>query len=163
MICTIFVGWLLFAVFAGVGFVSLPWDLFIDYMYRPKQIDEGNFEERKQLLLKYALDLRDTGKKLDENRNYVNQIRGFQGFTARYQFGSDLRSWETKCMQCELEFTKLNQQTDFVNKVEPLYYTGKLCLGILCVVLTSTSLFLVVFGMLDYWLSSEQNSTTMVV
>lgn len=72
MISTTFVGWICFTIFAGVGFVSLPWDLFVDYMYRPKPIDEGNFEERKQLLLKYALELRDEGKKLDENRNYVN-------------------------------------------------------------------------------------------
>lgn len=51
MIVTTFVGWVLFSIFAGVGFVSLPWDILVDYMYRPKQIDEGTFEERKKLLL----------------------------------------------------------------------------------------------------------------
>lgn len=77
MICTTFVGYLFNVIFAGVGFVSLPWDLFVDYNYRPKPIDEGNFEERKDLLLQYALELRENGKKLDEDRNHVNLIRGF--------------------------------------------------------------------------------------
>jgi hypothetical protein len=57
--------------------VALPWDLIVDFFYRPKPIDEGNFNERKELLLKYALDLRETGKKLEEDMNYVNTVRGF--------------------------------------------------------------------------------------
>lgn len=51
LICTTFVGWILNGIMQGVGLVALPWDLFLDYMYRPKPIDEGNFEDRKHLLL----------------------------------------------------------------------------------------------------------------
>ena len=71
IISTSFIGWLLFVIFAGVGFTALPWDLILDYQYRPKPIDEGNFNDRTKLLLQYALDLREMGKKLDEDRNYV--------------------------------------------------------------------------------------------
>lgn len=39
-------------------------------------------------------------------------------------------------MKCETEFIKLDQQTDYVKKVEPLVYTGKLILGILCTFLS---------------------------
>lgn len=77
MICTTFLGYICFTLFAGIGFVSLPWDLFVDYQYRPKPIDEGNFEDRQKLLLLKALECREDGKKLDENRNYVYQVRGF--------------------------------------------------------------------------------------
>ena len=101
MVCTMFVGWMMFAIFAGVGFIALPWDIILDYINRPKQLDEGTFENNKKLLLAYALDLRDTGKELDNNRNYVNQIRGFEGFIERYKFGSQLRSWEVRVMKCE--------------------------------------------------------------
>jgi hypothetical protein len=62
-------------------------------------------------------------------------------------------------MMCELEFKKLNQQTDFKNKVEPLFYTAKFCLGVLCVILSSLTLFLVIFGMFNFYLSSENNAT----
>lgn len=77
IICTSYIGWICFSIFSGVGFVALPWDLIVDYVYRPKRIDEGNFNERKELLLMYALDLRERGKKLDENRNFVMQVKGF--------------------------------------------------------------------------------------
>jgi hypothetical protein len=43
-------------------------------------------------------------------------------------------------MQCEMEFVKLDQQTDYVKKVEPLIYTGKLWVGILCIFLTANQL-----------------------
>jgi hypothetical protein len=71
MIVTAFVGHILFAVFAGIGFVSLPWNIFVDYMYRPKLIDEGTFEDRKILILKHAIKLREMGRELDNNRNFV--------------------------------------------------------------------------------------------
>jgi LMBR1 domain-containing protein 1 len=80
MFCTAFIGWMFFIVFSGIGFVSLPWDLILDYTYRPKPIDEGNFEEHKSLLLQYSLKLRDEGKLLAEDRFYVNTIRGIEGF-----------------------------------------------------------------------------------
>jgi LMBR1 domain-containing protein 1 len=48
---TSFIGWIFFVVFAGVGFTAMPWDLILDYYYRPKPIDEGNFNERTKLLL----------------------------------------------------------------------------------------------------------------
>ena len=51
MFTTCFFGWLIFALFSGIGLISTPWDLILDYMYRPKPIDEGNFEDKKQLLL----------------------------------------------------------------------------------------------------------------
>jgi hypothetical protein len=79
LICNSFLGWILFSVFAGFGLIALPWDLFVDYFYRPKPIDEGNFNERKELLLQFALELRETGKKLEEDRNFVSRVRGFPG------------------------------------------------------------------------------------
>ena len=41
--CTAFIGWFLFTIMSGVGFVALPWDIFVDYYYRPKPIDDGTF------------------------------------------------------------------------------------------------------------------------
>ena len=39
-------------------------------------------------------------------------------------------------MQCEKEFKKLDCQTNYVKKVEPLKYTCQLLLGILCLILS---------------------------
>ena len=74
---TQFIGYICFSIFAGAGFIALPWDIFVDYVHRPKPIDEGNFNDRKHLLLEYSYELREKGKKLDEDRRYVEKIRGF--------------------------------------------------------------------------------------
>jgi hypothetical protein len=47
-------------------------------------------------------------------------------------------------MQCELEFKKLDSQTDYVKKVEPLIHTAKLLLGSLCVCLSANWLTVIV-------------------
>jgi len=57
----------LFTFYSGVGFISCPWDLILDYLYRPKPIDPGNFEDRKKILLIYADKIRQKGKSLEED------------------------------------------------------------------------------------------------
>ena len=80
--------------YAGIGMTSIPWDLMLDYMYRPKPIDEGNFQDRSKLLLLYAEECRETGKKLENERNYILNIKGIEGFNARRKFNSEMRWWE---------------------------------------------------------------------
>ena len=84
----------------------------------------------------YALELRDTGKQLDEERNVAMNARGFEGYKMRSNFFRSLRQHEIKCMKCEKEFQKLEQVTDYANRVEPMVYTGLLILGILCSILS---------------------------
>ena len=69
----------------------MPWELILDYMYRPKQLDPGTFDDRKRLLLLYALELRETGKKLDEERAVAMNARGFEGYKMRTTFLRSLR------------------------------------------------------------------------
>ena len=47
MISVAFIGNIIYVVFSGVGLVALPWDLFVDYQYRPKMIDSEEFDKRK--------------------------------------------------------------------------------------------------------------------
>lgn len=63
--------------------MAVPWDFIQDYMYRPKQLDAGTFDDRKRLLLLYALELRTEGKKLDEDRAVAMNARGFEGYKMR--------------------------------------------------------------------------------
>jgi hypothetical protein len=63
-------------------------------------------------------------------------MKGFEGFKQKYFFGSKLRTWTSKCMQCETEFKKLQQVTDYVKNVEPLVYLGLLVLGVVTIILT---------------------------
>lgn len=101
LVITTFLGHIMLMVFSGVGQIALPWDHILDYTYRPKPLDEGVFTDRKNLLLLYANELRDEGKKLDEERNMAMNAMGLEGYKIRTFFFKDLRSHEIKCMKCE--------------------------------------------------------------
>ena len=54
MVFMLFISSCFFTVFGGFGLSAVPWDIFVDYLYRPKPLDEGSFSERKEILLIYA-------------------------------------------------------------------------------------------------------------
>ena len=48
-----------FSIMGGVGFVVVPYDLFEEYIYRPKKITSDEFNQRKKVLLPKITKLRD--------------------------------------------------------------------------------------------------------
>ena len=77
-----FIGFLVYVLQTSVGIVALPYDLFVDYSYRPKPIDSDEFEKRKQVLLVYALELREMGKDQAKNNMFTKQVKGLEGYKA---------------------------------------------------------------------------------
>ena len=84
---TVWLGQLLFAFFGGVGLINLPYDLIMEYFYRPKPITKENFEARRKFLLPMASKLRDEGKKLESDYHLVRAVKGIAGICKRYKFG----------------------------------------------------------------------------
>lgn len=54
-------------------------------------------------------------------------------------------------MKCEKEFKKLDAQADFASKVDPLYYTGQLWLGILCCLLTANWMVVICVNIINFY------------
>ncbi len=61
---TSLLGWMLFSIFGGVGLIALPWDLMLDWKYRPKPIKKDEYLARKkvigekgQMMLEYSANL----------------------------------------------------------------------------------------------------------
>ena len=77
-------GMLMFSIFGGMGLVVLPIDLLSEFIYRPKPIQAAEFKKRVKVLLPIAEKLRKEGKRLDEDRSLVLDIRGITGFYKRY-------------------------------------------------------------------------------
>ena len=65
------------------------------------------------------------------------QYKGWTGFIERRKFNQKLRNFEISSMKCEREFIKLDLQTDYIKKVEPCVYVGKLILGILFIFMSA--------------------------
>lgn len=99
MICFVFAG--------SVGIVVLPFDIILDYIYRPKPITQSEFKKRTKVLLPRIVEARKTGKKIEDERFLVDNIRGFTGYVKRMQFSSAMRKWECEILFCEKEFVKL--------------------------------------------------------
>lgn len=64
--------------------IVLPYDLLGEFIYRPKKIGNEEFQKRMKVLLPRALKLRSQGKKLDDQRILVTDIKGLTGFVKRY-------------------------------------------------------------------------------
>jgi LMBR1 domain-containing protein 1 len=131
-----FVGGIMVAFFGGVGLISVPYDLIYDYVFMPQPIEEKDFTHRKQLILNYSLKLRDMAKSLESERVQVGQIRGFSGWRKRRAFSKKLRIFEARALLAEKEYTFLDLEANYFQKVEPLKYTFKLFLGIIAALLT---------------------------
>jgi hypothetical protein len=87
-------------------------------------------------LLPRIVETRKAGKKIEDERFLVDNIRGLTGYVKRMQFSSAMRRWETEILFCETEFIKLQDQADYANRVEPLVYVGKIMLFILCTLMS---------------------------
>ena len=46
----IFLGWMIFVMFGGVGLISLPLDMILNYFYRPRPRTAREIAERKVIL-----------------------------------------------------------------------------------------------------------------
>ena len=80
----VWLGSVIFGLFGGVGLIIIPFELFCDFLYRPKPIDESEFKKCTKILQPRIIKLRAEGKKLEDERIMVEQIRGFSGFIKRY-------------------------------------------------------------------------------
>ena len=81
---TTWLGQLFFCFFAGVGLIVMPYDLTMEFIYRPHPIDEKNFTRRKNILLPLVIKLRDEQKRLDKERFVVETLQGIQGYWKTY-------------------------------------------------------------------------------
>lgn len=77
-------GMLMFSIFGGMGLIVLPYDYLGEFIYRPKPITEKEFKKRVKVLLPRAEKVRKDGKKIDEDRTIVFDIKGITGFIKRY-------------------------------------------------------------------------------
>merc|ERR1711871_607883 len=65
--CVSLVGWVFFAMFAGVGLVALPIDLIHTFTNRPTSIDVKNWAAKRNELKERAAKLRQIGQKMERD------------------------------------------------------------------------------------------------
>jgi hypothetical protein len=76
-------------------------------------------------------------------------MKGWQGFVKRYQFGQAIRLWETQTLSCQVEFKKLEDQAEFDEKVEPLYYVGMLIVAIIFTLMSLNMYYMISLNLIS--------------
>jgi len=74
-----FITWLgplAFAFLAGIGLIMMPYDLLMEFIYRPRPIDDSNFNHHKKILLPMVLKLRNEVKSPDKEQFNVENMQG---------------------------------------------------------------------------------------
>lgn len=143
-VVTVWFGLLIVSIFGGIGVVFLPYNLFNDWIFRPKPITKNDFNKRQKILLPKLINLRKEGKHLEQDSMQVHLMTGLTGYVRRYEFNKKLRIWETCTILAEKEFKKLQDQADFNKRVDPLIYIGKLILSVFAFAI-AISFIIVVF------------------
>lgn len=146
---TAWLGQMCFAFFAGVGLIMMPYDLLMEFIYRPHPIDERGFNQRKNILLPHVIKLRDEVKRLDKQRFDVENMQGLTGYWKQYLFNKQVRELETQTLKFAKEYKMLEDQASYATKVEPMYYVWCLFLSILCIFFTVNWYLILVFSLVS--------------
>jgi hypothetical protein len=164
-----FFGSFLMVFFFGTGLVSIPLDFILNWLDKPKPMNESQFKKEKDSLVKQIEYILEQGRDLYENRLKID-VDKEEGKIGRFAYMRESRKstteqheFEANCILIEREFENLQATAQYKHKVEPLKYTCSFILGLLTIVL-----FFIIFvqmwtaGTLRYddkqknpWLSTE--------
>mmetsp|Transcript_34221 Transcript_34221/g.72891 ORF Transcript_34221/g.72891 Transcript_34221/m.72891 type:complete len:538 (+) Transcript_34221:227-1840(+) len=130
-----FVGWLFLVIFGGIGLSALPMDLILEYMDRPRAIDEQTYQQRKRLLGQAATALVASAESLQKQDGDLADATGWRVSRQKRQVKADYNKFKRDVMLLETEFEKL--AVSKFHKGENLAISiAKLLLGIFCAILS---------------------------
>jgi len=133
-----FFGWILFAVFAGVGLASLPIDNIAAYVYRPRHMDALEFAEAQLSVRSRTADLVEIGDVLRierEGRKLDQKKRGW--LAKRRDDAKDqttLNKFKMAVYVLQNDVTDLKYSHEKQHEYNPLVPIGKLVVGVVSAV-----------------------------
>ena len=137
MAVLLFVSWLLFAFFGGIGLAAIPIDLFCSFRKRPKHMRSKEIDRRKTILIKNIEELRALGNEVKTLEN--------KGDNRRFKLSSKRRNYDRKYSQFRAGYMLVDEEYKIVNAENEarkagncviLYYYLLIPLGILALICT---------------------------
>lgn len=132
----VFIGWFLFVVFGGIGLVALPYDLILDYYYRPKPRSALELAEKKVALRRRVEELMSYTRQIDNLSEAASENEG--GWWSSWKANRKLRTKENRL---EKELLILEEEYEIYEEEirltsNPVLQLMKLILGILLAVVS---------------------------
>ena len=112
----LFVSWLLFAFFGGIGLAAIPIDLFCSFKKRPKKMRSTEIERRKNKLIKNIEELKLLGQELKQLES--------QGDNKRFKLSSKRRNYDRKYSQFKAGYMLADDEYNIVNADKELRENG---------------------------------------
>ena len=124
-------GWFLLFFTLGVGLIAVPFDLFYDYIKRPKPMKSAEFEVQKKFLLDNLLFLRLRCNESFDVKTKVDTQKGFKAWWNSARLTRRVASIHSKTLILEDEYIKLVKVSKYSKYVEPMSYYFKIALGVI--------------------------------
>jgi len=147
-----FVGWFLFVTFGGIGMGALPMDLIRGFVYRPRKIPDKIYADEKAHLQLTCTELMKIGDALQaekqafEEESHSRRERKQQQKMDRVT----LNKYKQMVYMLETKHKELRDLHDGSAKRNPLLPYVKLCVGVVCALLTLLwDLQIILFMMVD--------------
>ena len=130
-----FFSWLVFALFGGIGLASVPLDFFISFANRPKNINNADAKERKQILFEEVEELLKMGEEVTEMERNGAQKKFFFTPTKR-KYNRIKNEFVSRFALAQKEFDVLNKNNYIYDTIAVVFYYLLIPLGILSTILT---------------------------
>ena len=135
----LFVSWLLFAFFGGIGLAAVPIDLFCSFRNRPKRMRSKEIDRRKVILLNNVEELKALGqeiKRLEE-----------KGDHKRFKLSSKRRNFDRKYSQFRAGYMLVDEEFKIVNAEQEAKKSGN-CVVLLYYLLIPLGIITLIFTLL---------------
>ena len=103
----LFVSWLSFAFFGGIGLAAVPIDLFCSFKKRPKHMRSKEIERRKDILMKNVEELRLLGQEVKKLES--------KGDNKKCKLSSKRRNYDRKYSQFRAGYMLVDEEYKIVN------------------------------------------------
>ena len=135
----LFVSWILFALFGGIGLAAVPIDLFCSFRKRPKHMRSLEIERRKNKLLKNVEELRNLGKEV--------KILESKGDHKGCKFSKKRRNYDNKASLFRAGYKLVDDEYKIVNAEKEARKNGN-CVILLYYLLIPAGIFASIFTLL---------------
>ena len=135
----LFVSWILFALFGGIGLAAVPIDLFCSFRNRPKHMRSIEIERRKKILFKNVEELRNLGKEV--------KILESNGDNRRFKFSKKRRNYDNKYSQFRVGYKLVDDEYQIINAEKEARKKGN-CVILLYYLLIPAGIFASIFTLL---------------
>jgi LMBR1 domain-containing protein 1 len=151
-----FIGWFLFCIYTGVGFVTLPIDLIRGYLYRPKYIPKDVYIKLREDIRQRLNELLELGEKMKKDRKQYesdsNKLGFFESRSKNTSQRTAFREFKKAVMQLETDYEDIQMCHEAWSSYNPLIPYLKLAMGILSVIFSACWIIQIcLFIFPQYW------------